>query len=181
MGEHFDRGFSDLDENTAPAPGRPIVAGSRKHFGFVPSAVARMVAAPALVQLFQKAIAAFDATSFTPVEREAMVLAMARDVGCHVCIALHGAGLRAAGAPHLVEPILADRPLGDERLDALLGLTRALLEHRGDVPEAPWRRFLAAGYTHAQALEAVLGIGAYTLSMYANRLTGALVDPQLGS
>ncbi len=30
--------------------------------------------------------------------------------------------------------------------------------------------FLAAGYTHRNALEVVLGIGTYTMSTFANRL-----------
>jgi AhpD family alkylhydroperoxidase len=39
--------------------------------------------------------------------------------------------------------------------------------------------FLAHGYTPQNALEVVLGIGAYTMSTLANRMTGAPVDPQL--
>lgn len=36
--------------------------------------------------------------------------------------------------------------------------------------------FLAAGYDHVHALDVVLGVGAFTLSTYANRLTEAPVD-----
>ena len=39
--------------------------------------------------------------------------------------------------------------------------------------------FLAGGYTPRSALEVVLGIGAYTMSTLANRLTRAPLDPQL--
>jgi hypothetical protein len=41
------------------------------------------------------------------------------------------------------------------------------------------RSFLASGYTAQNALEVVLGIGTYTMSTLANRLTGAPVDDQL--
>jgi hypothetical protein len=41
------------------------------------------------------------------------------------------------------------------------------------------RAFLDSGYTSRNALEVVLGIGTYTLSTFANRLTNAPVDPQL--
>jgi hypothetical protein len=40
-------------------------------------------------------------------------------------------------------------------------------------------RAFGSGYTRRQALEVVLGIGAYTMSTYANRLTGAPIDPEL--
>ena len=38
------------------------------------------------------------------------------------------------------------------------------------------RALLASGYTRQHALEVVLGIGTYTMSTLANRLTGAPVD-----
>jgi hypothetical protein len=43
------------------------------------------------------------------------------------------------------------------------------------------RAFLASGYTRQNALEVVLGIGTYTMSTLANRLTGAPVDDQLSA
>lgn len=41
--------------------------------------------------------------------------------------------------------------------------------------------FLAHGHTPRNALEVVLGIGTYTLSTLANRLTRAPLDPQLAA
>ena len=41
------------------------------------------------------------------------------------------------------------------------------------------RSFLASGYTAQNALEVVLGIGTYTISTLANRLTGTPVNDQL--
>jgi alkylhydroperoxidase family enzyme len=43
------------------------------------------------------------------------------------------------------------------------------------------RAFLASGYTRQNALEVVLGIGTYTMSTLANRLTGAPLDDQLSA
>ncbi len=39
--------------------------------------------------------------------------------------------------------------------------------------------FLAQGYTARNVLEVVLGIGAYTISTLANRMTGAPLDEPL--
>lgn len=41
------------------------------------------------------------------------------------------------------------------------------------------RDFLGHGHTPEQALEVVLGIGTYTLSTFANRLTAAELDAPL--
>ena len=50
-----------------------------------------------------------------------------------------------------------------------------------DVGDDALRALLAAGYTRQNALEVVLGIGTYTMSTLANRLTGAPVDDQLSA
>ena len=172
---HTDRGFIDLNEDTAPAAAKPIVAATRKHFGFVPSALARMVAAPLLARAFQNAITTFDQTSLTPTEREVAVLTMARIVQCDVCIALHHATL-ARVAPEIADRVRDGVVLGDARLDTLVRFVDSALATRGDVDEATWSAFLNAGFSRQQALEIVLGLGAYTMSMYANRLTAARVD-----
>jgi len=52
----------------------------------------------------------------------------------------------------------------------------AVLDTTGDVPPAELAAFTEAGYTTRNALEVVLGIGTYTLSTFANRLTGAPLD-----
>lgn len=47
------------------------------------------------------------------------------------------------------------------------------MDHRGAVGDEETRAFLGAGYTPQNALEVVLGVGAYTISTFANRLIDA--------
>ena len=145
-----DRGFTDLD-------------------GGAP----RLAHAPALLQAFMAGIAAFDATSLTPIEREVVILVLARDNGCALCTTMHRGIARKLGAGDVATAVLDRAPLTDPRLDALARLTAAMLATRGDVDAETWNAFLAAGYTRAQALEVLIGFGAYTMSTYGNRLTGA--------
>jgi AhpD family alkylhydroperoxidase len=173
------RGFVDFDETSAPAGARAMLAGARAQLGFVPAALARMVEAPALVQAFHGATGAFNRTSLGEVERELVVLVMSRVVGCEVCEAMHLPMLTRAGGEALAGRVRRGEPTGDARLDALRRFTEALLATRGDVDAASWEGLLAAGFTRQQALEVVLGVGAYTISMYANRLTQAPVDAAL--
>ncbi len=167
-----DRGFRDLDETTAPEAARPILGATRAQFGVVPSVVARMVAAPALFLAFRAATEAFERTSLSPIEREVVILVIARDVGCEVCVTMHSRLLRQLEQSALAEKLIAGVALEDSRLDALAAFTRELLATRGDIGAEIWEAFLAAGYTRAQALEILIGFGAYTMSTYANRLTG---------
>jgi len=50
---------------------------------------------------------------------------------------------------------------------------------KGEVGDAALEAFLTHGFTREQALDVVLGVGLYTLSTYANRLTRATLDPPL--
>jgi alkylhydroperoxidase family enzyme len=49
----------------------------------------------------------------------------------------------------------------------------------GAVGDAQLRAFLDRGYTAQNALEIVLGVGAYTMSTLANRMTRAPLGDQL--
>ena len=56
-----------------------------------------------------------------------------------------------------------------------------MLDTAGDVGEPALQAFFGHGYTERNALEVILGIGAYVMSTLANRLTGAPVDDQLSA
>ena len=77
------------------------------------------------------------------------------------------------------EPAERTAAPADPRLDAIRVFTLRVLETSGDVGDAALRAFLAQGYTKQNALEVVLGIGAYTMITLDNRLTGAPVDEPL--
>jgi alkylhydroperoxidase family enzyme len=93
---------------------------------------------------------------------------------------MHTARLAKLGADEgLIAALRAGSALADERLDAIRVFTLRVLETTGDVGDDALKAFLAQGYTEQNALEVVLGIGAYTMSTLANRLTGARVDEPL--
>ena len=171
--------FTDHTLESAPEAARPALRGTAKKFGVVPPAMARMAESPALVEAFGTMLRIFDHASLAPLEREVLVMTLARFVGCDVCVAIHSGALAALGAPGaLVDALREQVPLADARLEALRRFTLAVLEQRGDVgsgsaPDEPLGAFLAAGFTRQNALDVVLGVGAYTRSTYANRMTRA--------
>ena len=161
------------------------MTATRDHLGYLPAGMARMAASPQLIDGFLKLTAIFENTTLEPVAREVVVMTMATRNRCHICVAMHTARLTALGAdPGLIaalrDPDRAE-PLPDERLDAVRVFALRVLDTAGDVGDQALRDFLAAGYTTQNALEVVLGIGTYTMSTLANRLTGAPVDDQLAA
>jgi AhpD family alkylhydroperoxidase len=171
--------FVDHTIETAPEAARTL-ATTEKHLGYLPAAVARLAEAPLLLDGFLKLSAMFETTSLDPLARETLIMTVATRNECHLCVAMHTATLRRLDAdPALVAALRDGKPLPDERLQAVRDFTHTVMDTAGAVPDETLREFLDAGFTRRQALEVVLGIGTYTMSTFANRLTRAPIDEPL--
>ncbi|RJL24437.1 carboxymuconolactone decarboxylase family protein [Bailinhaonella thermotolerans] len=172
--------FTTHTVETAPAEARAGLDAIARKQGFLPEAAARMAESPQALKAFLTGLSIFAQSGLEPVEREVVTFAVATRTRCHVCVAMHTGVLTGAGAdPELIAALRAGRPLPDARLEALRIFTHAVMDHHGGVPDEDLKAFLDAGYTTRDSLDVVLGVGVYTLSTYANRLTGAAVDPAL--
>ena len=110
----------------------------------------------------------------------ASTMTIATRNGCHLCVAMHTARLAKLEADAaLIAALRSGSALADGRLDAIRVFTLRVLDTTGDVGDDALKAFLGHGYTERNALEVVLGIGAYTMSTLANRLTGAPIDEPL--
>ena len=165
--------------DSAPDGSRRIMEAMARQRGHVPAGVARLASSPQLLDGFLKASGLFENTSLDPVSREVVILTMATRNRCHICVAMHTAKLAALDAsPELVAALRGQRPLPDERLAAIQRFTLDVVAAAGAVSPESLEAFLGQGYNARNALEVVLGIGTYTMSTLANRLTRAPLDEQ---
>jgi len=174
--------FTEYTVESAPPAARRPMAATQRHLGYLPAGMARMAASPHLLDGFVKLSAIFEDSTLDPVAREVLVMTVATRNGCRLCVAMHTARLTALGADADIIAGLRDAgPLPDPALEAIRVFTLRVLDTAGDVGDEALSAFLASGYTSQNALEVVLGIGTYTMSTLANRLTGAPVDDQLAA
>jgi AhpD family alkylhydroperoxidase len=172
--------FVEHTTETAPEAARRAMITTEQHVGYLPSAVARLATAPQLLNGFLKLSAMFEATSLDPIARETVIMTIATRNRCHLCVAMHSAKLEQLSAdPALITALRANEPLPEARLERLRQFTTTVVDTAGDVPDEALDAFIAADFTAQQALEVVLGIGTYTMSTLANRLTKAPVDDAL--
>ncbi|MFF0286043.1 carboxymuconolactone decarboxylase family protein [Streptomyces sp. NPDC005262] len=174
--------FPDHTLESAPAPARRSMAAVVNKQGYLPVAVGRLATSPQLLDGFLKISALFESTTLDPLSREVLIMTVAARNDCHICVAMHTAKLTALGAEADLIAALREAkrlPLPDERLEAVRQFTLAVLATAGAVDEGALQGFLAHGYTPRNALEVVLGIGAYTMSTLANRMVDAPMDRQL--
>jgi AhpD family alkylhydroperoxidase len=163
--------------DTAPAAAREDLAAASKAYGFLPNLLAVMAGAPALLKAYRTLVALFDETSFTPSERQVVLLATSSENVCEYCVAAHSVIAQMQKVPaEVVQAIRDGRPLADRRLEALRRLTVAIVRSRGWPAATELEAFLNAGYTSAQVLEVVLGVGVKTLSNYTNHLADTPLD-----
>ena len=174
--------FPDLTPESAPPGSRRTMTATAGHLGYLPAALARMAASPQLMDGFLTASGLFESSTLDPLAREVLVMTMAVRNGCHICVAMHTASLARLQADEPLIAALRDgRPVADETLAAIQTFTLEVLEAAGAVSDDQLAAFLKHGYTPRNALEVVLGIGAYTMSTLANRMTRSPVDDQLAA
>jgi AhpD family alkylhydroperoxidase len=165
---------------SAPQASRRFMTTTADRFGYLPGAIGLLAESPHLLEGFLKLSALFEATSLAQVEREVLIMTMATHNGCELCLAMHTGKLTRIDAdPDLIAALRDGRPLADPHLEAMRVFVLDVLATKGAPADVSLRAFLDSGYTSRNALEVVLGIGTYTMSTFANRLTKAPVDPQL--
>lgn len=172
--------FTQHTIESAPPASRRAMAAVTGKWGYLPAGVGLLAESPEALDGFLRLSASFDACTLDPLAREVVIMTVAARNGCHLCLAVHTARLTALGAdPALAAALRSSAPLQDARLDAARVFTLRVLDTAGEAGDESLAEFLGHGFTRRNALEVVFGIGAYTLSTLANRLTGAPVDEEL--
>lgn len=161
--------------DSAPPASQPALRAITEEFGGLPDAAARLAHSPELLNGFLALNESFEGSTLDPLSQETVAMTVSVRNRCHICIGIHTARLRKLPAPPEVVTALREAgPLPDPRLEALRAFTLDVMATAGDVEDATLKALLSHGYTERNALEVVLGIGTFTLSTLANRLTKAV-------
>jgi AhpD family alkylhydroperoxidase len=164
-------------KETASPASAELLANAEKAYGFIPNLLGVMAESPALIQAYMAIGKIFEESSFSPTERQVVILTASRFNECRYCMAAHSvvAGMQNIPAD-IIEAIRNDEPITDTRLEVLRTTVSILVEQRGWLSEEETTAFLAAGYTKAQLLEVIVGISYKTLSNYVNKVAEAPLD-----
>lgn len=160
------------DLASAPPAAQPLLEKAKKANGYLSNLLALLANAPNALEAYLTLSNLNAQGSLSFEEREVVQLIAATTHGCSFCVAGHTAIARAkVRMPDAqVLALREGRALDSSRLELLAEFTRAVISHRGRVDDATYERFLAGGYTAAQALEVVLGVSLATLCNFANNL-----------
>jgi len=165
------------DAQTAPPAAQEHLKNATDKYGFVPNLLGIMANSPQLLQAYLTLSELFSQTSLSPVEQQVVLLTISKTNGCDYCVAAHRMLAKMSNVPEpVIAGILEGGPIDDEKLSALRDVTVQLVSTQGWPDDDMVRGFLDAGYTSAQLLDVVLGVGMKTLSNYTNHLAHTPVD-----
>ena len=165
---------------SAPVRSGPLLEGVKKALGFVPNLYGVFAESPAALQGALAIWDAFSHSSLSSVEQQLVMLAVSEANDCEYCVAAHStlAKRMAKVDAALVDATRRRKPLPDAKLDALVTFTRVVVEQRGFLAEADVAAFLEAGYTKAQIIEVLLGVGMKTFNNYVDHIAHTPLNDQ---
>ena len=170
--------YTPLTIATAPEASRQVLESIQKSFGFIPNLMAMFANNPTVLQGYVTLNAIYDKGSFTPMERQLILLGASVENHCDYCTAAHST--IAKGALHapaeIVAAIRSNSPVPDKKLNALVSLVRELVRERGHAKDETIQNFIAAGYKKEQVMELLLGIALKSISNYLNHISPAAFD-----
>ena len=101
-----------LDLATAPPQTRETLADVKKKYGFLPNLYGIFAHSPAPLAAYLGISAAFDQSSFTPLERNIVLLTTSRANDCRYCVAVHSAvGDMQKHPADVIDAIRNDTPI----------------------------------------------------------------------
>ena len=178
MSTATDTLFGPLTIATAPEASKPVLEQIQKSFGFIPNLMATFANNPAVLQGYLALDAVYEKGSFTPKERQTILLAASVENNCNYCAAAHATVLK--GALHtpadVVAAVRSNTPVPDAKLNALVTLVKELVRERGYAKDETIQKFLAVGYKKEQVMELLLGIALKTISNYLDHISPTPVD-----
>ena len=165
--------------DSAPAESQAILQAAEQSYGFVPNLLGKLANSPATLQAYFALGQIFEKTGFTAMERQIVLLTISVYHQCHYCIPAHTMSAKMAEVPEIViEAIIHNHPIPDNKLQVLHDFVIEMLQTRGQPTIVLVKKFLSVGYSQNQVLELLIGIAMKIMSNYSNHIMQTEIDPE---
>src|SRR5882672_5668098 len=113
--------FAPLTIATAPEASKPVLETIQSSFGFIPNLMAIFANNPTVLQGYLALDSFYERGSFTPEERQLILLAASVENHCNYCVAAHSTIAKGAlqTPAEVVAAIRNNKPVPDKKLNAL--------------------------------------------------------------
>ena len=160
----------------APEASKVILEQIKSAFGLVPNIFATLAHSPTALKALTSLFSALEKGSLSGKTHEAIALRVGQKHGCNYCTAAHTAKAMFVGAKP-EEAIGFRTGKSDEpKIQAILTLTEAMVDNRGQLSDADIQAAKDAGVSEAELLEIVAIVACNTFTNYVNALAQTEVD-----
>ncbi|MES1196594.1 MAG: carboxymuconolactone decarboxylase family protein, partial [Steroidobacter sp.] len=125
--------FPSLQGDQVPVGSRPLLEKIKKGFGFIPNLFAAFSNSPTLLEAYLSLDATYSKATLSPAERQLVLLTASVANECAYCTAAQSTvakGMLKVPAT-VVAAVRSGQPVTDSKLNALVSLTRELVQSRG--------------------------------------------------
>jgi len=170
--------FTPVTIATAPEASKPLLENIQRSLGFIPNMMATFANNPIVLQGYLALEDVFERGSFTPKERQIILLATSVANNCSYCTAAHSTIAQSFlhTSSEVVAAVLNGQPVPDAKLNALVALVTEIVRERGNVKDKSLQKYIAAGYKKEQVMELLLGIALKTISNYLDHICPTTID-----
>lgn len=167
-----------LTRERAPDASRDVMQSLENDMGFLPNLYRVLAHSPSALRAYAALNKLMHDTSLSPVEQQAVLLAISRENRCAYSMAAQSYAARGAGLDETeLDALRESRPVpNNERLEALRRFAQRMVARRGQVNEDDIDDFFAAGFDERQVLDVILAAAMKTLSDYASHVARPPVD-----
>ena len=161
---------------SAPERSKPAMRQLQSAFGMIPNLIGAISTSPVLINSLVGLFGNVHGSSFTEAQVQTVLLTDAVTNRSSWAVAFHTTlALKEGIDPGDVQAIRDGRLPKDNKLAALSGLARTMIEKRGHLGDEDINRFLAAGFGKEHLLEVIAAVAASTITNY----TGSITKPPL--
>lgn len=168
--------LSPVDRNAAEGQTKALLDGVHAKMGTVPNLLGTLANSPAALSAYLQIGDALSGGVFDPKTRDAIALTVAGINKCDYCASAHSF---ISSSLKVDQTEIARRLNGnseDPKINAVLALTRAVVETRGRVSDADLSDARAAGVTDAEIAEIVAHVALNILTNYFNHVADTEID-----
>jgi AhpD family alkylhydroperoxidase len=176
--------FNTPGRSEVSAAHQTIYDSLEKTIGFVPNLYAMFALSDNALSTFLTA--QNTKSSLTGKEKEAISLVVSQVNTCNYCLSSHSVFAHRNGfSDNEILEIRSGAASFDPKLDALIKLSKSIIENKGHAYPALVNNFIEAGYTKGNLIDAIMLVGIRSITNYVYSITQPEIDwplaPELDS
>ena len=169
--------FKIYTTETAPEKAKETLQLANKKFNMIPNVLGCLAESPETLKAYMSLSQLFEEGTFTPLEKQVVLLTVSFENDCQYCMAAHTAVAKMSSTPDkVINQIRSGHPISIPKLEALRNFTILVTQKKGELSPFELKGFFDAGFTKAQVFEVILGVALKNISNYANHVVNTPLD-----